>query len=346
MVTFDKYKKKFTEKAIQTGYSADEVNKCLDYAKPILEKNLPVIYNTSNLSALVGFNKQYLKRASAYPDYFYKEHIIPKKSGGVRRLYEPLPNLKDVQGWIAKNILNEIPISRYAKAYVYDRSIKDHVKFHDGQKVVLTLDIEKFFDNINLDIVEEMFLSFGYSKLVSNLMAKLCCFKKKLPQGAPTSPVISNIIIKPLDDILSEYCRAKELKYTRYADDLAFSGDKIEKAELESIISKTLRNLGGLKLNSDKTMIMRDNQRQTIAGIVVNAKTQVPREKRDELRQAMYYIEKFGLEDHLQKINCSKSNYIKHLLGIANYITFINPKDEKTKVIKEKLYKLVEADDL
>lgn len=345
MMTFDKYKKAFTVKALQSGFSADEVNKCLAYAKPLLDNNLPVIYNTSNLSALVGYNKKYLKRASAYSEYFYKEHHIPKKNGGTRTLFEPLPNLKDVQSWIAKNILNEIPISRYAKAYANDRSIKDHVKFHKGQKVVLTFDIEKFFDNINQGLVNKLFLNLGYSKLVSNLMAKLCCFKNCLPQGAPTSPVISNIILKPLDDTISEYCRAKDLKYTRYADDLAFSGETIDKDELESLISKKLRDIGRLKLNPDKTMLMSNNQRQTIAGIIVNEKTQVPREKRDELRQAMYYIEKFGLEDHLQSINCSKSNYLKHLLGIANYITFINPKDEKAKVIKEKLYKIIESDE-
>ena len=83
------------------------------------------------------------------------------------------------------------------------------------------------------------------------------------------------------------------------------------------------------------------NQRQVISGIVVNEKVQVPRKKRDELKQAMYYIDKFGLEDHLRKIDCSKSNYLKHLLGIANYITFINPNDSKTITIKDKIYKML-----
>lgn len=79
METYERYQKAFTEKAIQNGYSVDEINKCLNYSKPIIEKGIPVIYNTSHLSALVGFNKKYLKRASAHTSSFYKRHVIPKK---------------------------------------------------------------------------------------------------------------------------------------------------------------------------------------------------------------------------------------------------------------------------
>lgn len=342
MKTIEKYNKEFREKAVLSGFSADEIEKCLKYAHPILEKGLPVIYNTTNLSSLVGYNKKYLKRASGYPKFFYIKHTIPKRNGKMRILYEPLPSLKEIQIWIKDNLLVDVPVSRYAKAYTNGRSIKEHVKYHKGQKNVLTLDIEDFFGSITFQMVEELFSSFGYSSLISNLLAKLCTFQNSLPQGAPTSPIISNIILKPLDDTLSDYCRKKDIKFTRYADDLAFSGDEINKMELEAIISQKLREIGGLRLNSEKTMLMKKNQRQTISGVIVNKKVQVPREKRDELRQAIYYIEKFGLEEHLQKIKCTKSNYLKHLLGIANYITFINPKDEKTNAIKDRLSKMLE----
>lgn len=339
MTIIDKYKKAFTEKAINSGFSDDEIQKCLQYAEPILQKGLPVIYNTTHLSSLVGYNKRYLKRASAYTKYFYKQHVIPKKNNDFRYLYEPLPSLKEIQQWILENILNKIPVSRYAKAYTSGRSIKDHVKYHKGHKVVLTLDIKAFFDNIHLDLIEKLFLQLGYSNLISNLLAKLCCHEYTLPQGASTSPRLSNIILNPMDEALSEYCRTNKLRYSRYADDLAFSGEEINVDELNKLIENELKKVR-LQLNKDKTMLMKDNRRQIISGIIVNDKIQVPRKKRDELRQAMFYIEKYGLDDHLKKINCTKANYVKHLLGIANYITFINPKDSKTLEIKKKLFEM------
>lgn len=341
MDTFANYQKAFTEKAFKNGFSADEVNKCLTYAKPIIENGLPIIYNTSHLSSLVGYNKTYLKRASAYTSYFYKQHKIPKKNKSIRILNEPLPSLKEIQYWILNNILNKIQISRYTKSYTSGRNIKDHVKYHKGQDFVLTLDIKDFFGNIKFANVNQLFFTLGYSTYVSNLLTKLCCLDDSLPQGAPTSPRLSNIILKSFDDDISEYCKNNNLRFSRYADDLAFSGNSINKDELIQLIEKKLYSISRvLTLNKEKTMMMGKNQRQIISGIIVNDKIQVPRDRRDELRQAMFFIDKFGLDDHLNHIKCSKANYLKHLLGIANYITFINPKDEKILAIKKKLIEM------
>jgi len=337
MNDFEKYQKAFSEKAIGNGFSTDEINRCLKYSKPIINNGFPIIYNTSHLGACIGYNKSYLKRASAYTKSFYKTHVILKKNGKQRYLSEPLPSLKEIQYWILENILTKVKISKYSKAYSANRSIKDHVRYHKGQKIVLTLDIEGFFDNITLPKVQDIFLKIGYSKLISNLLAKLCCLEECLPQGAPTSPRISNIVLNNFDEVISEYCRKNDIKYTRYADDLAFSGD-FSSDDLIHLVSTELNHIG-LFLNESKTMVMSGNQRQIISGIVVNSKAQVPREKRDELRQALYYIRKHGLEDHLERINCTKANYVRHLLGIANYILFINPKDIKTLAIKEELKK-------
>jgi RNA-directed DNA polymerase len=341
MKTFDTYKKEFTKLALDSGYSADELQKCLVYAEPLYKRKLPVIYNLSHFSALVGYNSKFIRRAikTNHTEYFYRKYSIPKKNGSSRIINEPLPSLKEIQKWILDNILNNMPISAYAKAYTFNRSIKDHVRYHKNQKSVLTLDIKNFFDNITSEKVQNLFIDKGYSLLVSNLMTRICTLKNSLPQGAPTSPRISNILMLPFDDEISKYCKTKEnLKYTRYADDLAFSG-KINKEEIVELVNSELKKLG-LKLNLDKTIEKKQNQRQVISGIVVNKKIQVPREKRDELRQSMYYIEKYGLENHLAKIECTKANYITHLLGIANYIVYINPNDKKTLEIRDKLFQM------
>jgi RNA-directed DNA polymerase len=347
MKTFDIYEKEFSKKALDSGYSADELYRCLVYARPLFNKKLPIIYNLSHFSAHVGYNSKFIRRAikTNHTEFFYRKYSIPKKNGNPRIINEPLPSLKEIQKWILENILNNMPISAYAKAYTFNRSIKDHVRYHKNQKIVLTLDIENFFNNITTDKVEKLFIDKGYSPLVSNFMSKLCTLKNSLPQGAPTSPRISNILMLPFDNEISKYCKPKKIdgkivqvKYTRYADDLAFSGE-INKGEIIELVTNELKKIG-LTLNVEKTIEKNQNQQQIISGIVVNKKIQVPRKKRDELRQSMYYIDKFGLENHLAKIECTKANYITHLLGIANYIVFINPNDKKTLEIRAKLFQM------
>lgn len=333
---FKTYSKRFTEKAINSGYSEENIQKCLTYAEPILSKGFPIIYNTSHLSALVGYNKTYLKRAALYTKHFYREFSILKKSGGRRDLLEPLPSLKEIQNWILTNILYKHKVSRYAKGYVPNRSIKDHVRYHTNEKLVLTLDIKDFFNTISFNLVENIFLEIGYSKLISNLLTKLCLLEGVLPQGAPTSPFISNIVLINFDNEISKYCAENDLKYTRYADDLAFSGD-IKKTALIKLVRGELNKIG-LKLNYDKINLMKQNQPQIISGIIVNKKAQIPKTKRNEIRNIMFYIQKFGLESHLERINETRPNYLKHLIGRINYLLSLNPKDKEFIEYKKHLY--------
>ena len=328
-ITFNKYKKLFTEKAINSGYSEDNILKCLSYAEPIMKKGFPVIYNTSHLSSLVGYNKIFIKRAVNHTTYFYRKFEISKKNGTKRVLLEPLPSLKEIQSWILEEILYNHKVSRYAKGYIPNRSIKDHVRYHTKKEKVLTLDIKKFFDNVSFKLVENIFVKIGYSELISNLLTKLCFLDGKLPQGAPTSPYISNIILLEFDEKISKYCSDNNLKFTRYADDLAFSG-KIKKTELVNLVRAELKKLG-LKLNNDKIKLMKQNQPQIISGIIVNEKTQIPKRIRNQIRNEMFYIKKFGIESHMQKTNQTKSKsvYLKHLLGKINYLLTINFKDNE-----------------
>ncbi|MAP55129.1 MAG: reverse transcriptase [Altibacter sp.] len=333
---FDKYKKQFVTKARKNGFSEDNINKCLDYSKPLITKDLPVIYNTTHLSQLVGYNLIYLRRAARFTKYFYRSFKVLKNDKTYRTISEPLPSLKEIQIWILKEILYKNKVSKYAKGYVPKRSIKDHVRYHTKESKVLTLDIKNFFDSIKIDYTLKMFIQMGYSKSVSNLLTQLCYLEKGLPQGAPTSPYITNVLLYEFDESIAKYCRQKELKYTRYADDLAFSG-QIKKTELIKLVRSELRKIG-LKLNNDKIILMKRNQRQTISGIVVNDKTQVPKYKRNSIRNEMFYIKKFGLNNHQKRTNQTRDNYLKHLIGKINYILMLNPKDKEFLDYKKYLY--------
>lgn len=327
-MTYKDFEKQFRAKANTSGYSEDNIVKCLLYARPLLEKNLPVIFNTSNLAALVGYRKNYIKKAVLYPTYFYREFQVKKKTGsGLRTIREPLPSLKEIQFWILENILYEIPVSKYAKAYVKNRTLKDNVKYHKGKKLVVCLDIKDFFPSIKRKYVEEIFLNIGYSSNISNLLSKLCTCDEYLPQGAVTSPCLSNIFMVDFDAELSNFCMGQMIRFTRYADDITLSGD-FNPDEVIHFISLLLCNKG-LVLNKDKIKIMHRNTPQIVTGVMVNKKIQMPRSKRDEIRQEVYFIKKLGIETHLSNTNNTRANYLRHLLGKVNYAIFLNPSDSK-----------------
>lgn len=320
-----KYKIDFTAEAHKMGLSKRSIQHCLDYAEVLISHNIPIIYNPSHLSALVGYKKEYLKKAALHTSYFYRNFEITKKNGKKRPIAEPLPSLKEIQIWILENILEKVEVSPFAKAYKPKTSLIENLKFHKNQPKVFTLDLENFFPSIKIKWVEKVFLELGYSKMVSNLLAKLCTKDSALPQGAPTSPYLSNLIFKEADAIISEFCKQRKIKYTRYADNLSFSGDFDENEVLDKV-TETIKTLH-LRINESKTKLMTPDMRQTVTGIVVNDKPQVVFTKRNELRQAMYYIMKFGFEEHRVYKEINQANYLEHLLGKINFVLQINPKD-------------------
>ena len=346
-MTYEEYEIVFRKEAQNIGYSETDIENYLKYAKPLIKQKLPVIYNTSHLSALVGYNKKYLKRASLHTSYFYRTFPITKKNKSIRYINEPLPSLKKIQYWILNHILYKIPVSKFTKAYIPQRNILDNVKWHKGKKKILVLDIENFFPSVTRDKIETIFINLGYLSPVSGLLSKLCCLNDCLPTGAPTSPYLTNILLKNFDNEIAKYCNSQKpkIRYTRYADDLTFSGNEFDENELIKCIKEELAK-ESLKLNESKTKVMLSGQRQVVTGLVVNQKIQVPKVKRKELRQAIYFIQKFGLKDHLRKINCQKDNYLKHLLGIAHFILFVTPDNQEIQGYKKTIEKWIKAENL
>lgn len=329
-MNFQNYQELFTEKALNNGFSKDNIKSCLCYAKNLFDNNVPVIYNTTHLSQLVGYKKNYIKRAVFFNEYFYKEYHIKKKNGkGIRIISEPLPSLKDIQYWILNNILANQPVSKFAKAYIPKSSFIKGLHFHRKQKVVLNVDIKDFFGSITKEQVYNVFFDLGYSKILSDLLSKLCTKDNKLPQGAPTSPYLSNLIFINFDNLISEYCNENEsnkIRYTRYADDLSFSGN----FDTKHLIEKITEILGDkFSLNKKKTTIRKQGQRQTVNGVIVNEKIQVPIEERKKIRLQIYYIKKFGLESHIRQAKIKHKNYIPYILGKINFILKVNPKDQE-----------------
>ena len=329
---WNEYEYKFRLKAKSEGKSETYISKWLEYSKNLVDKGLTIILSQSHFCYLVGYKPAYVYAVSNSSDKFYRCFSIPKKNGGERLISEPLPNLKEIQHWILTNVLEKMETSPYAKAYIKGKTIKDNARFHRGQKKLLSLDIENFFDSISGWYVFKVFEEAGYSKPVAKLLAQLCTKKNRLPQGAPTSAMLSNIVMKDFDRTIGRYCGNRKIRYTRYADDLAFSGDFDERI-LISAVKKELRKMN-LSLNSSKTRVRVQGQQQEVTGVVVNEKMQTTKAERRIIRQEIYYIQKFGLQSHVSRIGKEQSNYIDHLLGRISYSLFINPNDCEMKEYK------------
>lgn len=271
------------------------------------------------------------------PEGQYNTIYITKSNGKKREINKPDCFLKKFQKAIYKNILLHIPISDYAAAYKKGSSLKDSTAVHIGKPMVLKLDIKNFFGSILYKTVQEMFLKQGYDYFMATTLATLCCYKGSLPQGTSTSPAISNIVMREFDEKMAEFCNGKDIAYTRYSDDMTFSGD-FDKNEIISFAENNLADLGFI-LNKKKTRLIKQGQRQTVTGIVVNEKQQLPKDYRKQIRQEIYYCRKYSVKSHILHANLTAyirpngdvyyKEYLLNLYGRINYVLQINPVDSE-----------------
>lgn len=323
----------------QKGIPKDKYQIYLEYAAPLLEKDLPVIFDFEHLALLLGLDKQFMAAIINRPESFYREFKIPKRSGGKRIILAPYPSLKYVQTWIADNILSHIKISGCAHGFVPKRSILTNAKLHLSNDYLLKLDLKDFFPSIPINYVISVFKSQGYSFKVSSYLAAICCYNEHLPQGAPTSPALSNIIAHHMDNRLKKLARKTGNKYTRYADDLAFSGKKIS-FKLVSIVKNIIEDCG-FQLNENKIRLYNDKSSKILTGISLsNGTLSLPRDYKRKLRQEVYYIRKYGFNAHVQRMRIRNPHYLESLLGKINYWRMVEPENEFAQTAHQHLFSL------
>ncbi len=323
--------------------------------KSSIQENLPPILTPYHLPILMHNVSdeyefwKYYKEITDYsnnPEECYHRLEIPKRDEKVRVVYRICGGLELIQRWILINILNELKVSEHAKAYVKGTRLQENAYAHTGQKVVVKTDIKEFFNNINFLSVYNVFRQAGYPENVSVLFANLCCRKGQLVQGACTAPVLSNLCFKVLDDKISEFCKVREIIYTRYSDDMTFSGDFVP-GELIVFLKKLLYAYG-FTLNDKKTKVLYRHRRQTVTGAVVNDKAQPPKPYRRKIRQEMYYIKKYGLLEHMDMLKGEKEyvspwHYVESLYGRINYVLQYNQNDEELKAWLHELDKIEQS---
>ncbi len=268
----------------------------------------------------LGFPARTLYALSNNLKNHYKTVEIPKRDGGVRKLSVPSIILKRVQRSIVDKILVYEPISSYATAYRYGATVQKNAACHVGNKKILKLDILHFFDSIYYSAVKDrVFNAERFSESVRVLLTMLCYYKDALPQGAPTSPAITNIIMREFDETVGAWCEERGISYTRYCDDMTFSGDFDGREVKDFVKSELLKN--HLLLNEKKTVLATKGTRQSVTGIVVNEKLNVSSEYRRKIRQEVYFCLKFGVEEHIKRLGKTDADkYLHSLLGKINFV--------------------------
>ncbi|MBQ9085953.1 MAG: RNA-directed DNA polymerase [Clostridia bacterium] len=260
----------------------------------------------------------------------YYSKSIPKSDGSQRVLSIPDEPLKKIQRAISEKLLVYEPVSIYAKAYKPTSSVRKNAVCHVGKEKLLKLDIYKFFDSINYSLVKEkVFPSNKYSEQIRILLSLLCYKGEPLPQGAPTSPVISNIIMRDFDQTVGEWCKERKISYSRYCDDLSFSGS-FDETDVIEFVTVNLKSLGCI-LNKKKTHCFKGKEKKTVTGVVVNEKINTQKSYRRQIRQEFFYCQKFGVQEHLSRIGSSEKpyNYLSRSLGQINYVLQITPDNKE-----------------
>lgn len=258
----------------------------------------------------------------------YHTAELPKPGGGVRRLTVPDQALKRVQRSIARNLLAYREVSPHATAYRCGSGIVRNASAHVGRARLLKMDIYRFFDSITYSAVKNaVFPAEIFSEPLRVLLTMLCYYKDALPQGAPTSPAVANILMGDFDADVGGWCARRGVAYTRYCDDLTFSGEtglegsyRYARARLEEM---------GFRVNEKKTLFLRSGQRKQVTGLVVNERVDVPVEYRRRLRQELYYCKCFGLEEHMRSVGWegAPEAYARRLLGRVGYALQVRPED-------------------
>lgn len=306
------------------GISDEFTKTCLDYAKNLFQRDLPVIFDRQHLSLLLGLDEQYINSVVYGADCHYRTFYIRKKSGGVRELSAPHYTLKYVQGWIYQNILKNVKVNYCAHGFRPKKSILTNAKVHVNNRFLLKIDMKDFFPSIDINKVVNIFRSMGYSNHVSFYLASICCVNGHLPQGAPTSPALSNIIARHIDNRILGLCKKMNYRYSRYADDIAISGENIE-SWFADYVKKIIVECG-FEVNETKVKLYNGNGAKILTGVsLANNRIRLPRDYRRSLQMALYCIRHYGLYDHLRRRKIKDPGYLASLLGKLNYWLMLEP---------------------
>jgi hypothetical protein len=283
--------------------------------------------------------------------HHYRYRVLPKPSGEIRLIEAPKPRLSELQRQILSGILGRIPPHPAAHGFIKGRSIKTFVMPHVGQHVLLRMDLRHFFPSFRAARIQTAFRTMGYPEPVADLLGGICTnctpraiwekygragdydcrfqarilyCRPHLPQGAPTSPALANLCSYRTDCRLAGLAGSVGAQFTRYADDLAFSGDKVFGRHIERFSTHVAAILleEGFDVHYRKTRIMRQGVRQHLAGVVLNRHMNIMRPDFDRLKATLINCVRHGPAGQNRE---GADNFRLHLEGRLAFLEMVNP---------------------
>jgi retron-type reverse transcriptase len=320
------------------------LQKTLSDVQALQQRGLPVLHTGPDVAAAMDIRLETLRwltyhRKSATLVHYHR-YSIAKKTGGVRSISAPKPALAQAQRWLFTNILSRLEVEEPAHGFVPCCSIVTNAAPHTGRKVVINLDLKDFFPSITFRRVKGLFEKLGYSEHVATVFALLttepprlateldgkvyhvALGQRVLPQGACTSPAITNALCRRLDRRLDGLAKKHGFTYTRYADDLTFSGDS---ATALGKLLKSVRGIvqaEGFTEHPRKTRVMRRANRQEVTGVTVNVRPTVSRKEVRRLRAILHNAAKHGLASQNRE---NHPNFAAYLKGRVEFVCMVDP---------------------
>ncbi|HTT37928.1 MAG TPA: reverse transcriptase family protein [Burkholderiales bacterium] len=302
---------------------------------------LPVWRTEAELAAALQVELKALRHFSIHSTRdrvtHYVTFAIPKRTGGERLIMAPKARLKSLQRRLNALLVNKLPVSEYAHGFRTARSVRTNAQPHVGKSAVLRLDIKDFFPSIHFGRVRGLLLALGYGYPVATVLAALMteaprqpvqlgdtrvfapCGPRACPQGAPTSPGLSNALLVKMDRRLAGLARRHGFAYTRYADDLTFSGGDIAAAHALRLLAARVVKEEGFEINAGKTRLARRGSRQSVTGVIVNDVLGLSRQARRRIRAA---IHRSGQTEAAASPDAVAS---ARLQGRLAYLSMLNP---------------------
>ncbi|SDL00292.1 Reverse transcriptase (RNA-dependent DNA polymerase) [Catalinimonas alkaloidigena] len=286
----------------------------------------------------------------------YQRFTMPKKTGGQRLISAPMPRLKDAQYWVLHHLLQLLPVHEAVHGFCAGRSIVSNARPHVGRQVVLNFDLKDFFPTLTYTRIKGLFCALGYAEAIATPLALLCTEpdtdevtldgqtyyvangERYLPQGAPTSPALTNLICLRLDRRLTGLATKLGFTYTRYADDLTFSADAEGMKHINTlrVMLHRIVEEEGFQVHPDKSRVMRKGSKQEVTGIVVNEKPGVDRATLRRFRALLFQIEKDGIAG---KRWGTSPDVVAAIHGYANFVAMVDP--EKGKALQERVARII-----
>jgi RNA-directed DNA polymerase len=327
----------FKEKAVELNKPVEYRQRLDEYLVKLDQGNLPVIFSPLHWALMMDMDYESVKTIINSREAHYHHFRIRKKNNGFRYISSPEGELLKIQYWIKTFILDKLNFPDYLTSYQKGKSIIQNASYHVGKELVIKYDLKNFFG---------LFKLIGYNSSVAIDLAKACCLtmtpqdlRKRhvykyacLPQGAPTSPALSNLAAFRVDLRLSKYAEIRNCSYSRYADDITFSGrieDKIAQFAVRDILLAE-----GFTLNISKSKYVQRSNRQQVTGLTVNEKVAVPKKLRRDINTHLHFCLRFGPYQHLKRTENFKMNYREWLWGNILFIKQLHPFEAQKMIEK------------